>query len=85
MWTKESYKKNVRDGEFEEYYDNEKNTIKYKATYKKGMLTYEMYYDEFGGEVMSPERIQEIQKNKELEEQDGSSESEPVRKKNKRK
>jgi hypothetical protein len=34
---------------------------------------------------MSPERIQEIQKNKELEEQDGSSESEPVRKKNKRK
>jgi antitoxin component YwqK of YwqJK toxin-antitoxin module len=67
MWTVENYKNDLRDGEFEEYYDNEKNTIKYKATYKKGVLISEMYYDEFGGEVMSPERIEEIRKAKEAE------------------
>ena len=48
MWTIETYKKDQRNGNFEEYYDNEKNTIKYRATYKKGVKTYEMYYDEFG-------------------------------------
>lgn len=66
-WTVENYKKDLRDGEFEEYYDNEKNTIKYKATYKKGVLVYEMYYDEYGGEVMSPERIEQIRLAKEAE------------------
>ena len=68
MWTVENYKADQRHGEFEEYYDNEKNTIKYRATYKKGQKTYNMYYDEFGGEVMSPERIEEIRKAKEAEE-----------------
>lgn len=67
MWTIENYKKDQRHGEFEEFYDNEKNTIKYRATYEKGERTYEMYYDEFGGEVMSPERIEEIKKAKEAE------------------
>ena len=68
MWTLENYKNNLRNGEFEEYYNNEKNTVKYEATYKKGVLVSEMYYDEFGGEVMSPERIEEIRKAKETEE-----------------
>lgn len=38
MWTVENYKKDERDGEFEEYYDNEKNTLKYKETSKKENL-----------------------------------------------
>jgi len=86
MWTVENYKNNLRDGQFEEYYDNEKNTIKYRATYKKGKLTYEMYYDEFGGEVMSPERIEEIKRNQELQQQEseGEGEQEEPKKKKKR-
>ncbi len=67
MWTIENYKNDLRDGEFQEFYDNKNNTLKYKATYKKGVLLSEMYYDEFGGEVMSPERIEEIRKAKEAE------------------
>lgn len=84
IWTKEIYKKDQRNGEFEEYYDNEKNTIKYRATYKKGIKISEMYYDEFGGEVMSPERVEEIRKAKEaaangtaVEETDSIEEKEP--------
>ena len=90
MWTKETYKNDQRNGEFEEFYDNEKNTIKYRATYKKGVKTYEMYYDEFGGEVMSPERIEEIRKAKEAEangteEEEGEEKEEEGGKKKKKK
>lgn len=98
MWTVENYNKDSRDGEFEEFYDNEKNTIKYKATYKKGELLYEMYYDEFGGEVMSPERIAAIKKAKaeaeakaagspssEEGEEGGATENESKKTKNKKK
>jgi antitoxin component YwqK of YwqJK toxin-antitoxin module len=54
MWTVENYKKDLRHGMFEEYYDTEKNTIKYKATYKKGVLIEEHFFDEFGDEVAPP-------------------------------
>lgn len=56
QWTVENYKDNVRHGLFEEYYDTEKNTIKYRATYKDGMLVEEHYFDEFGDETSPPEK-----------------------------
>ncbi len=89
IWTVENYDKDRRDGDFEEYYDNEKNTIKYKATYKKGKLTYEMYYDEYGGEVMSPERIEEIKRNQALKDEekgdeDASGDDKKKKKRNKK-
>jgi antitoxin component YwqK of YwqJK toxin-antitoxin module len=55
QWTLENYKGNVRHGLFEEYYDNDKNSIKYRATYKKGMLVEEHFFDEFGDETAIPE------------------------------
>lgn len=58
QWTVENYKKNIRHGLFEEYYDNEKNTKKYSATYKKGILQEEHFYDEFGDETAPPEKPQ---------------------------
>lgn len=76
MWTVENYEKDLRSGEFEEYYDNEKNTIKYKATYKKGQRTYEMYYDKFGGEVMSPEQIEAMKCEQEIKEEDTGGQTE---------
>ncbi|MBI3135560.1 MAG: toxin-antitoxin system YwqK family antitoxin [Bacteroidetes bacterium] len=53
-WTVENYKKGVRSGIFEEYYDDEKNTLKYSAVYKKGVVVEEHYYDEFGDETAPP-------------------------------
>lgn len=55
-WTVESYKGDKRHGNFEEYYDNDKNVLKYKAYYKKGILKEEHYYDEFGDEIVPPEK-----------------------------
>ncbi|MBK9591922.1 MAG: hypothetical protein IPO32_10585 [Crocinitomicaceae bacterium] len=40
---------------FEEYYDDEKGTMKYSAIYKKDILVEEHYYNEFGEEVAKPE------------------------------
>jgi antitoxin component YwqK of YwqJK toxin-antitoxin module len=54
-WTLENYKGNLRHGLFEEYYDNEKNTKKYSASYKKGVVLEEHFYDEFGDESAAPE------------------------------
>jgi len=54
-WTVENYKGDTRHGLFEEYYDNEKNVKKYSATYKKGKLVEEHFYDEFGEESAAPE------------------------------
>ncbi|MEO9531432.1 MAG: toxin-antitoxin system YwqK family antitoxin [Crocinitomicaceae bacterium] len=54
-WTVENYKGNLRHGVFEEYYDNEKNTKKYYAIYKKGVVVEEHFYDEFGDETSAPE------------------------------
>ena len=82
MWTVENYDKDRRHGEFEEYYDNEKNTVKYKATYKKGERTYEMYYDEFGGEVMSPDQIEAMKKEQEIKDQDTGGQSEEEKEEN---
>lgn len=53
-WTVENYAKNQRHGLFEEYYDNEKNTIKYRATYKKGAVVEEKFFDQFGDETAPP-------------------------------
>lgn len=54
-WTVENYKKGQRHGIFEEYYDDEKGTMKYSAVYKKDILIEEHYYNEFGEEVAKPE------------------------------
>jgi len=54
-WTVENYKKGQRHGIFEEYYDDEKGTMKYSAIYKKDILVEEHYYNEFGEEVAKPE------------------------------
>jgi antitoxin component YwqK of YwqJK toxin-antitoxin module len=53
-WTVENYKSDMRHGVFEEYYDNEKNTPKYKAVYKKDVVVEEHYFDEFGDETAAP-------------------------------
>ncbi|UKN02773.1 toxin-antitoxin system YwqK family antitoxin [Paracrocinitomix mangrovi] len=55
IWTVENYSKGIRDGVFEEYYNSEKNTIKFKGVYKKGSLVEEHYFDEFGEETEKPE------------------------------
>jgi antitoxin component YwqK of YwqJK toxin-antitoxin module len=55
MWTVENYKNNMRHGLFEEYYDNDKNIRKYSATFKKGKLIEEHFYDEFGDEATPEE------------------------------
>ncbi|MBK9190027.1 MAG: hypothetical protein IPM77_00215 [Crocinitomicaceae bacterium] len=41
----------MRHGIFEEYYQDDKNTMKYTATYKKDVLLEEHYYNEFGEEI----------------------------------
>lgn len=53
-WTVENYKKGLRWGIFEEYYDDDKNTLKYSAVYKKGVVVEEHYYNEFGEETAKP-------------------------------
>ncbi|MFT4600274.1 MAG: antitoxin component YwqK of YwqJK toxin-antitoxin module [Arenicella sp.] len=55
-WTVENYKGDTRNGIFEEYYDNEKNTKKYSSVFKKGRLSEEHFYDEFGEESEAPEK-----------------------------
>ena len=54
-WTVENYKDNNRHGLFEEYYNNDHNTIKYRAVYRKGMLIEQHFFDEFGEETSPPE------------------------------
>lgn len=58
-WTVENYKGDKRHGIFEEYYDDDKNNLKYKATYKNGKLEEEQYFNEFGEPIDPPEDTNE--------------------------
>ncbi|MEX1002971.1 MAG: toxin-antitoxin system YwqK family antitoxin [Crocinitomicaceae bacterium] len=75
-WTVENYKKDKRHGLFEEYYDSEKNIIKYRATYKKGTLLEEHFYDEFGDETAPPKKPEKEEEPKEKEEKEEEEEEE---------
>lgn len=71
-WTVETYQNGLRHGLFEEYHNNSKNLLKYRAIYEEGELVKEVSYDEFGKEINSPKIPGDKTKRKRRKEKKGA-------------